>query len=67
MTRSRKGNKAKVERNAGDCWQCQATGQCSKGVSCGFCHGANDCGNTGKHPKQERASSRAPKIEGNTK
>ena len=39
VTRSRKENKANVERKVGDCWQWQATGQCSEGDSCGFHHG----------------------------
>ena len=33
VTRSRKDKKANVERKVGDCWQWQATGQCSKGDS----------------------------------
>ena len=42
VTRSRKGNKANVERKVGDSWQWRATGQCSKGNSCGFNHGAEN-------------------------
>ena len=58
MTRSRKGNKANVERKAGDCWQWQATGQFSKGDSCGF---RKACGDASKLPQpKERTSSPAP-------
>ena len=45
VTRSRKDNKANVERKVRDCWQWQATGQCSKGDSCGFHHGVRASGN----------------------
>ena len=44
VTRSRKEIKANVERKVGDCWQWQATGQCSKGDSCGFHHGIRASG-----------------------
>ena len=61
VTRSRKDSRANVERKVGDCWQWQATGQCSKGDSCGFYHGVRACV-TGRprlhqirrHPKTER-------------
>ena len=61
MTRSRKEIKANVERKVGDCWQWQATGQCSKGDSCGFHHGVRASGNGSELLKQkERTSSPAP-------
>ena len=61
MTRSGKDNKANVERKVGDCWQCQATGQCSKGDSCGFHHGGRASGNGSElHKQKERTSSPAP-------
>ena len=61
MTRSRKDNKANVERKVGDCWQWQATGQCSEGDSCGFHHGVRASGNGSELLKQkERTSSPAP-------
>ena len=61
VTRSRKENKANVERKVGDCWQWQATGQCSKGDSCGFHHGVRASGNGSELLKQkERTSSPAP-------
>ena len=61
VTRSRKDNKANVERKVGDCWQWQATGQCSKGDSCGFHHGVRACGNGSElHKQKERTSSPAP-------
>ena len=61
VTRSRKENKANVERKVGDCWQWQATGQCSKGDSCGFHHGVRACGNGSELLKQqERTSSPGP-------
>ena len=62
VTRSRKDNKANVERKVRDCWQWQATGQCSKGDSCGFHHGVRASGNGSELLKQkERTSSPAPK------
>ena len=62
VTRSRKNNKANVERKVGDCWQWQATGQCSEGDSCGFHHGTRASGNGSELLKQkERTSSPAPK------
>ena len=61
VTRSRKDNKANVERKVGDCWQWQATGQCSKGDSCGFHHGVRASGNGSELLKQkERTSSLGP-------
>ena len=61
VTRSRKENRANVERKVGDCWQWQATGQCSKGDSCGFHHGVRASGNGSELLKQkERTSSLAP-------
>ena len=61
MTRSRKKTKANVERKVGDCWQWQATGQCSKGESCGFHHEVRASGNGSELLKQkERTSSPAP-------
>ena len=61
VTRSRKDNKANVERKVGDCWQWQATGQSSKGDSCGFHHGVRACGNGSElHKQKERTSSPAP-------
>ena len=38
VTKSQKGNKAYVERKAGECFQWKAQGQCSKGDSCSFSH-----------------------------
>ena len=56
----RKENRANVERKVGDCWQWQATGQCSKGDSCGFHHGVRASGNGSELLKQkERTSSPA--------
>ena len=61
VTRSRKDNKANVERKVGDCWQWQATGQCSEGDSCGFHHGVRASGNGSELLKQkERTSSLGP-------
>ena len=61
MTRSRKENRANVERKVGDCWQWQATGQCSKGDSCGFHHGVTASGNGSElHKQKERTSSPGP-------
>ena len=61
VARSRKENKANVERKVGDCWQWQATGQCSKGDSCGVHHGVRAFGNGSEILKQkERTSSPAP-------
>ena len=61
MTRSRKGNKANVERKVGDCWQWQATGPCSTGDSCSFNHGVPASGNGSEpHRQKERSSSPAP-------
>ena len=61
VTRSRKENKANVERKVGDCWQWQATGQCSEGDSCGFHHGVRASGNGSELLKQkERTSSLGP-------
>ena len=61
VTRSRKDNKANIERKVGDCWQWQATGQCSKGDSCGFHHGVRASGNGSElHKQKERTSSPAP-------
>ena len=61
VTRSRKKNKANVERKVGDSWQWQATGQCSKGDSCGFHHGVRASGNGSELLKRkERTSSLAP-------
>ena len=61
VTRSRKENGANVERKVGDCWQWQATGQCSKGDSCGFHHGVTASGNGSEpHKQKERTSSLAP-------
>ena len=61
VTRSRKENRANVERKVGDCWQWQATGQCSKGDSCGFHHRVRASGNGSELLKQkERTSSPAP-------
>ena len=61
VTRCRKGNKANVERKVGDCWQWQATGQSSKGNSCGFNHAVTASGNGSEPQKQkERSSSPAP-------
>ena len=61
VTRSRKENKANVERKVGNCWQWQATGQCSKGDSCGFHHGVRASGNGSElHEQKERTSSLAP-------
>ena len=61
MTRSRKENRANVERKVGDCWQWQATGQCSKGDSCGFHHGVRASGNGSElHKQKEWTSSPAP-------
>ena len=61
VTRSRKENRANVERKVGDCWQWQATGQCSKGDSCGFHHGVRASGNGSElHKQKERTSSPAP-------
>ena len=61
VTRSRKDNRANVERKVGDCWQWQATGQCSKGDSCGFHHGVGASGNGSELLKQkERTSSPGP-------
>ena len=61
VTRSRKDNKANVERKVGDCWQWQATGQFSKGDSCGFHHGVRASGNASELLKQkERTSSPGP-------
>ena len=52
MTRSRKEIKANVERKVEDCWQWQATGQCS---------GVRACGNGSElHKQKERTSSPAP-------
>ena len=61
VTRSRKEIKANVERKVRVCWQWQATGQCSKGDSCGFHHGVRASGN-GSEPleQKERTSSLAP-------
>ena len=50
VTRSRRGNKVNVERRVWDC---------SERNSRDFRHGANACGNTSKHSKQERSSSLA--------
>ena len=60
VTQSRKGNKANVERKVGDCWQWWATGQCSKGYSCGFHHGVRASGKGSELHKKERTSSPAP-------
>ena len=61
MTRSRNDNKANVERKVRDCWQWQATGQRSKGDSCGFHHGVRASGNGSELLKQkERTSSLGP-------
>ena len=61
VAQSRKENKANVERKVGDCWQWQATGQCSKGDSCGFHHGVRACGNGSElHKQKEWTSSPAP-------
>ena len=61
VTRSRKEIKANVERKVRDCWQWQATGQCSKGDSCGFHHGVRACGNGSELLKQKgRTSSPGP-------
>ena len=61
VTRSRKENKANVERKVGDCWQWQATGQCSKGDSCGFHHGVRASGNGSElHKQKEWTSSLGP-------
>ena len=61
VTRSRKDNKANVERKVRDCWQWQATGQRSKGDSCGFHHGVRASGNGSELLKQkERTSSLGP-------
>ena len=61
VTRSRKENRANVERKVGDCWQWQATGQCSKGDSCGFHHGVRASGNGSElHKQKEWTSSPAP-------
>ena len=38
MSKSLNGNKACVERKVGECFQCKAHGQCSKGDSCSFIH-----------------------------
>ena len=66
VTRSRKENRANVERKVGDCWQWQATGQCSKGDSCGFHHGVRASGNGSELLKQKRADVLAcTKFEGN--
>ena len=61
VTRSRKENKANVERKVGGCWQWQATGHCSNGDSCGFHHGVRASGNGSElHKQKERTSSPAP-------
>ena len=61
VTRSRKDNKANVERKVGDCCQWQATVQCSEGDSCGFHHGVRASGNgSGLHKQKEWTSSPAP-------
>ena len=69
MTRSRKGNEANVERKVGDCWQWQATGQCSKGDSCGFSHGIIASGNGSEsHKQKEPPNSKAtPQGKGKSK
>ena len=38
VTKSQKGNKARVERKVGECFQWKAQGQCSKGDLCSFSH-----------------------------
>ena len=58
VTRSRKENKANVERKVGDCWQWQATGQCSKGDSCGFHYGVRASGNGSELLKQKERTSK---------
>ena len=60
LKRSRRGNRANIERKVGDCWQWQATGHGFKGDSCGFNHGIKTSGNGSVIQKQERSSSPAP-------
>ena len=61
VTRSRKDHKANVEREVGDFWQWQATGQCSKGDSCGFHYRVRASGNGSElHKQKEWTSSPAP-------
>ena len=35
------GTKQREQRTLGDCWQCEANGQCSKGDNCSFRHDIN--------------------------
>ena len=60
VTRSRNGNKAHVERKVGDCWQWQATAQCSKGNSCGFNHVLSASGNGVSKPVFSKENKKEP-------
>ena len=73
VTKSKKGNKAYVERKVGECVQWKAHGQCAKGDSCSFTHdtpasGHKDCSQRRKdhrlllHPtrKQNRLTRETP-------
>ena len=39
-----RGTKQRVQKNLGDCWQCETNGQCEKGDNCSFRHDTNNRG-----------------------
>ena len=61
VTTSQKAKKGCVGRKIGECFQCNAHGQCSNGDSCSLSHDTNASGNSGGDQKPKgRSSSPAP-------
>ena len=65
VTKSHKGNKACVERKAGECFRWKAHGQCSKGDSCSFSHDLLARGNKGKAPASHARVKQTDGVEQN--
>ena len=52
------GAKQRGQRSLGDCWQCKANGQCSKGDNCSFRHDVNKRAKSTQPNPSQRSSTR---------